>query len=222
MAAVYNSCMPEVIRLEEMELQDAVWTCAEVLERGGLAAVPTDTVYGLAARPDMREAVGRIFKVKGRDAQKALVVMVSSLDEAVELAAPEEREGLRRLGSLWPGALTIVTRIAPIDWLENVAPFGTVGIRIPAATFLLELLRQTGPLAVTSANLSGAGAPGSFDEVNPDLLEKLDMVVDGGGDCGSGKPSTVAEIGESGLRILRVGQIGEAELRLAMAGAESQ
>ena len=192
--------------------------CRDVLAEGGLVILPTDTVYGLAARADIPEAVERIFEVKGREEEKALVVMVSSLQEAVEIAAREQRDPLVRLGSLWPGPLTLVVRAGEVSWKESVAPGSeTLGIRIPDSSFMLQLLSISGPLAVTSANPAGESPPASFAAVDAGLLSRVELAVDGG-DQGSGRPSTVAEIQDVGLKILRHGDIGSEELYRAMEG----
>lgn len=206
--------------MEEMELPLLAEKCGAVLGRGGLVVLPTDTVYGLAARAEDPVAVKKIFEVKGREAEKALVVMVSNREKAARLAAAEERESLLRLGSLWPGPLTVVVKAGDVPWGRNVAPsLSTLGIRVPASPFLLRLLELTGPLAVTSANLAGGKSPGSFRDVDRELLVRVDVAVDGG-ERGSGKPSTVAELSGDVVKVLRRGQIGEGDLLQALANAK--
>ncbi len=208
--------------MDEVDMQAAVDDCAAVLAWGGIAVVPTDTVYGIAARADTREAVEAVFTVKGRDAGKALVVMAADEQAALRLAASPEGEAVSRLARLWPGPLTIVVKAAPLDWLQPVAPAGTLGIRVPASSFLLELLKRTGPLAVTSANLTGKPAPASFADIDPVFLGKLDSAVLIEGEAGSGKPSTVVEIAAGDLSVLRSGEIGDKELRSAWNSESNQ
>lgn len=211
--------MPEVLYLKNMEEPLAQGRCRDILARGGLVILPTDTVYGIAARTDRREAVERIFEVKGREEEKALVVMVSTMKEAEEITAIDHRDSLEKLGSFWPGPLTLVVRAEDVPWRDIVAPGSkTLGIRIPDSPFMLELLRQTGPLAVSSANPAGERAPASFLAVDRELLSRVELAVDGG-EQGSGRPSTVAEIRGDGLRILRHGDIGPEELYRAMEGS---
>jgi L-threonylcarbamoyladenylate synthase len=210
--------MPEVLSLENMEAPLLQERCRDILAEGGLVILPTDTVYGLAARADIHEAVERVFEVKGREEAKALVVMVSSLEEAVKITAHEQRDSLAKLGSLWPGPLTLVVMAGEAPWKESVAPGSeTLGIRIPDSPFVLQLLRLTGPLAVTSANPAGESPPVSFTAVDSGLLSRVELAVDAG-DRGSGRPSTVAEIRGDGLKILRHGDIGFEELYRAMEG----
>lgn len=215
-ATLYNDHMPEILRLYETDMADAVERCREVLDKGGLVLLPTDTVYGLAAKADDPAAVARIFGAKGRDEGKPLVVMVPSREDAEKLAVPDEREALRRLGALWPGPLTLVFRAADTAWRAGAAPRSErLGVRVPDSPFLLRLLALTGPLAVTSANPSGNEPPASLGEVDGALLREVDAAVDGERG-GSGQPSTVVAISGGRIEILRRGEIGEEALREAL------
>jgi len=201
--------------LEKEGAEDLLQACAAVLRGGGLVILPTETVYGLAAKADHAPAVRRLFQVKGRSPDKPLVVMVSSTEEAAALVAPEDRDGIRRLGTFWPGPLTLVARAAGLAWLEEVrAGSADVGLRVPHHPFLLRLLAEVGPLAVTSANLSGGEAPARFADLDPVLLEGVELAVDGG-ESGTGRPSTVALVSGGRLKVLREGDLGEEELRRA-------
>jgi len=208
--------MPEILRFADHAQEELLARCAEVLERGGLAVLPTETVYGLAAGVERREAVERIFEVKGRDAAKAIPVMVEDAARAAELAAPEWREPLLRLSVFWPGPLTVVVKTVPLRWLEWVARGSDeLGIRIPDHPFLLRLLQVTGPLAVTSANLSGRRPAADFAGLDPLLLERVDLVLDQGR-AGTGSPSTVARLTAEGVEILRAGVLTREELEEAL------
>lgn len=208
--------MPEILRFEDHAEEELLSRCAEALASGALVLLPTETVYGLAARVDRREAVDRVFEVKGREATKALPVMVEDPPHAAELAAPEWREPLLRLAVFWPGPLTLVVRAAPLEWLEWVAPGSdSIGIRVPDHPFLLGLLGRTGPLAVTSANLSGREPVSDFKDLDPSLVRKVDLVLDGGR-SGTGNPSTVARLTRGGVEILRPGMVGKEELEEAL------
>ena len=218
LAMVYNNIMPGILRLEEGRESAVAEACAKALSGGAVAIVPTDTVYGVAASVRVPRAVRRVYAVKGRDAAKPLVVMTASVEEAVALAVPRERESVRRLASFWPGALTVVVEAVELPWREVVAPGSrTLGIRVPDCPFLLEVLSLAGPLAVTSANPSGGEAPGAGEEIDASLLQRVDLVVEGGR-TGTGKPSTVAEVGEGRIRVLRRGDISEEDLLAALAG----
>lgn len=172
---------------------------AAAIRAGAMVIVPTDTVYGIAARP---EAAAAIFDVKNRPRAKALPVLGPDLDG---LAGIAELDGAARAlaEEHWPGPLTLVLRRArPFTAYLGGTDDTTVAVRIPAHPVALELLRATGPLAVTSANLSGeppATACGEASALAPELL-CLD-----GGTC-DGVPSTVLSlVGEP--RVLREGAL---------------
>jgi L-threonylcarbamoyladenylate synthase len=208
--------MVDIILIEEADAASLLQKCATVLAAGELLVLPTDTVYGLAARVDIPDAVEAVYAVKGRDAGKSLVVMLSSVEEAVDLVEPEQRRPLVRLASFWPGPLTLVVKTGEIPWKRYVAPIhGSLGIRIPDNPFLLGLLAASGPLAVTSANPAGGKAPAAFREIDAGIIGAAGLALDGG-DQGSGRPSTVAEIRGSTVSILRKGEITEDELLLVL------
>ena len=214
----YNGAMAETARLAEGEAPSLLRRCARVLDAGGLLILPTDTVYGLAARADLEEAVRAAFSAKGREGEKALVIMVPGAREAASLAAPAQRRALGRLSAFWPGPLTVVVEAAEAHWRGFVAPAsGSLGIRVPDDPFLLALLALRWPLAVTSANFAGGRAPSSFGEIDEALLAAADLALDGG-PRGSGRPSTVAELRGDAVSVLREGDIGLHELRRALAG----
>lgn len=225
--------MTEIVRLHGAEEEAALARCLKALEAGALVVLPTDTVYGLAARADSGEAVAAVFAVKGRDTAKSLVVMVGSAEEAESLASPEDRASLRRLSPLWPGPLTVVVGASGVPWRSHLAPgTETLGVRVPDHPFMLRLLSMSGPLAVTSANLSGKPAPRSFAEIDPSLLDRVELALDAGR-CGSGVPSTVVELEGASFTLLRQGEVGEEPIaallavegsarRDAVAGAEER
>ncbi len=217
---VYNSLMSRIIRYRHEDESRLLRICGQCLKEGGLVILPTDTVYGLAARVDQPEAVARIFRIKGRDTAKALVAVVSDAAEAAGLVIPTERSRLLRLARFWPGPLTVVAEAAPLEWVEWVAPGSTrLGIRVPDHPFLLQVLTEHGPLAMTSANLSGERAPSIFEEIPDALLKEVELAVDQG-KAGSGRPSTVALLGKDGITLLREGDISREELERALRGEE--
>jgi L-threonylcarbamoyladenylate synthase len=152
------------------------WLCA-----GGVAVVPTDTVYGLAARPGDAHAVQAVYRMKGRPEGMHLPVLAASVAQvrALGVAFTPGAESLARLW--WPGPLTMAFGFAPqLDrpaWLDGRAE---VAVRVPDHDFLRALLEQTGALVVTSANPHGAPTPRSAHEVAARLGSSLDLVVDGG------------------------------------------
>jgi L-threonylcarbamoyladenylate synthase len=170
--------------------------------RGGVAALPTETFYALAADPTSESGVSRIFEIKGRDDGKALLVLFSSREqlEALGVAAhPDLVDGLFRL---WPAPLTAVLPLrAPIAASRGSA---TLGVRMPAAPRVRELLDAVGPLTGTSANRSGEPPITDADEVARCLGAHLELLLDGGTTPG-GAPSTIVDATVEPPRLLRSG-----------------
>ena len=143
-----------------------------------MAVIPTDTVYGLAAKLDDPSAIGRIFDLKGRPRSKPLPVLVPSIVTATRLALFPP-EAFRMASEEWPGPLTLVVEAA--SPLPQIGGDGTsVGLRVPNHSFTLEVLRHCGPLAATSANRSGMATEPTVDGVMEDFGEGVDLYIDGG------------------------------------------
>lgn len=197
----------EIISLDhEHALQRAI----ETLARGGIIAFPTDTVYGLAARVTDASAIERLFLAKGRDFNKSIAVLIGQIDQLALVArqVPGWAQGL--MARHWPGALTLVVEKMP-GLPAVLSQVNTVGVRMPNHPFALELLRATGPLATTSANISGQDNPITARDVLGQLEGRIDLVIDGGA-CPGGVPSTVVDCTGDRPVILRAGAIPQANL----------
>lgn len=198
----------------------AIRLAAEVLRAGRLVAVPTETVYGLAARADSESAVAAIYRAKGRPDFNPLIVHVPSLEAAEAIAEFDERA--RNLAAaFWPGPLTLVlplrvgTGIAP----AVTAGLPTIALRCPAHPAMRALLEESGlPLAAPSANPSGAVSPTTAAHVAASLGDRLDMILDGGA-CAAGIESTIVAPRDSGWSILRPGPITEAQISAILGPA---
>lgn len=181
---------------------------AAMILRGGVAGIPTDTVYGLACDPANAAAVERIYAIKRRPAGLELTLLAATaddMDDVVELNA-----AARRLAAAyWPGALSIV---APLRQRLYAIPRAgdTLSVRVPDHARLLELLRITGPLATTSANRHGEPSAATVDEVRRQLGAEVDAVLDGG--PAPGRASSIIDCSRMPVRVLRQGPIGEREL----------
>jgi len=185
----------------------------EALAAGCVVAVPTDTVYGLAVDPQIPGAARRLFDVKGRPEQLALPVLIA---DAAGLAGLAEVTPIaEQLASrYWPGPLTlVVARRREVSFDLGGDP-GTIGVRCPASSMVRELLRRTGPLAVTSANRHGE-SPLHTAEVRERFGADVASVLDGGR-C-DGRPSTVVSVVGSDLQCLREGALPFAEITAASA-----
>jgi L-threonylcarbamoyladenylate synthase len=183
----------------------------EILNRGGLVAFPTDTVYGLAAQVDNPAAIEKLYQAKQRSKEKAIPVLLGSPAELEQVAASVSPAAQKLAEAFWPGPLTLVIVGHP-DLPDNLAPGPTLGVRIPDHPDALTLLGLTGPLAVTSANLSGGENASSATEVAAQLSGRIDLILDGGVTPG-GQPSTVVDCTSESLTILRSGPISQDEIQ---------
>ncbi len=177
----------------------------EILNRGGVVAFPTDTVYGLAVRYDLKEAILKMKEAKQRPETKPFPMMVSSKAQIERVAVTDARS--QRLIDQWmPGALTLVFKKRPeIDELVTNG-FPTIGIRMPDDDFVLEIINRVGvPLLVPSANLSGQPSCTTSEEVLKQLEGRIDAVVLG--ESGASTASTVCDTTGDELKILRQGPI---------------
>lgn len=174
------------------------------LERGELVVIPTDTVYGVAAAPTVEGAVGRLFWVKGRPAERAIPILGASVSDLAEVGEfTPTAEALAE--EFWPGPLTLVIpRSEKFDVDLGGEDPDTVAVRVPDDPLALELLRKTGPLAVTSANLSGEPAAKTVEQARSVLGERVTVYLEGGEARGSGS-SVVSLVAEP--RSLREGDL---------------
>jgi L-threonylcarbamoyladenylate synthase len=195
---------------------DRVGEAAAILLRGGIVALPTDTVYGLAAHPDFPEAIRRLFVAKERPPEKAIPLLLADPDDLLKVAADPSDAAFALARALWPGALTIVVpRRVPV---EDAPP--TVGVRVPDLPIARDLIRAAGgALAVTSANISGGENTVTAEEVQAQLGGRIDAIIDGG-ECPGGVASTVVDATTSPVRVLRQGGISLDRLRSIVALAE--
>lgn len=182
---------------------------ADLLRAGGLVALPTETVYGLAARADRAEAVAAIYRAKGRPDFNPLIVHVPSVEAARQLAVLDERAE-RLAAEFWPGALTLVL---PLRGDAPVAPAVTAGLptialRCPAHPVMRAVLEAGGlPLAAPSANRSGGVSPTRAEHVATSLGDAVPLVLDGG-PCAAGLESTIVALRANGCwQVLRPGPI---------------
>ena len=187
----------------------------DVLRHGGLVAFPTDTVYGLAALPFEDETVDRLYIVKGRSHQKAIAILIG---DTVDLKGISDTPGdmARSLAqAFWPGPITLIVPRHP-DLPARVSNLPTVAVRMPNHPVARTLLKLTGPLAVTSANLSGERSTASAEEVTEQLSGRVHLVLDGGRAPG-GVPSTVVDCTGEEPEILRAGPVTLDEIMSALA-----
>jgi L-threonylcarbamoyladenylate synthase len=190
---------------------------ADLLRRGEVVALPTETVYGLAANALDAEAVARIYEVKGRPAHNPIIVHVADLDMARRCVADWPAVAERLAAAFWPGPLTLVLPRSHAIPSIVTAGGATVGVRWPSHPLMQAVIRQCGfPLAAPSANPSNEVSPTNAAHVQKSLGQKIPLIVDGG-QSQVGIESTVLDLSSSPPRILRPGMIHEPAL-LAVTG----
>lgn len=189
---------------------DALPRALEILRAGGLVAFPTDTVYGVGALAFDAAAVESIYAAKDRPNEKAIPVLLGSADDLPKVSASVPEMALALAARFWPGPLTLVIPKHP-RLPEAVSAAPTVGVRVPAHAAARSLLQAAGPMAVTSANLSGQPSPCTASEVLAQLGGRIPLILEGGRTPG-GVPSTVVDCLGAEPKVLREGPILEDEI----------
>jgi L-threonylcarbamoyladenylate synthase len=201
---------------------DAIAEAARLILSGEPVAVPTETVYGLAADATNAEAVARIYESKGRPGFNPLIVHVPDIESAQQIGVFEERA--RELGErYWPGPLTLVVPLRPEAGIASIVTAGlpTIGLRVPAHPAMQALLRAVRlPLAAPSANASGSISPTRAEHVLKTLGGRIALIIDGGA-TERGLESTIVAATGGALRLLRPGPIEVAAERESGASIES-
>ena len=185
-----------------------------VIMSGGVVAVPTDTVYGIACSVNNSAAIQSLYKIKIRESIKAIPVLIADLNQLDQVATSLNDYAIKLALSFWPGALTLIVAknlLLP----ANLTIHPTVGVRIPDHDWLREIIRKTGPLAATSANISGEASPSTANQVLEQLNGRIELVIDGG-ECKGGIASTVVDCSGEEFNILRNGSITPDQIRLAI------
>ena len=185
---------------------------AASLRKGDLAVMPTDTVYGLAADAFSPPAVMSLLAAKGRGRQMPPPVLVGTVRAATALVQNLNDSGKDLIDEFWPGALTLVLRANQTLLWDLGDTKGTVAVRMPLHEVALELLKETGPLAVSSANRTGAPSATTVADAEAQLGEAVAVYLDGG-PCPGGVPSTIVDLTGPVPRLLRAGVISVKRLR---------
>jgi L-threonylcarbamoyladenylate synthase len=186
----------------------------QLLLEDRLVAFPTDTVYGVGALAFSSGAIEQLFLVKGRDTAKAIAVLLGDITALEQVTSSMGPLAKRLAQRFWPGPLTLVVSRHP-DLPSNLSPLPTIGVRMPDHPVTLELLNHTGPMAVTSANLSGGSNAITAQQVFDQLHGRIPLILDGGQTPGS-QPSTVVDCTGDQPVILRQGPVTLTQLQAAL------
>ncbi len=184
----------------------------DAVRRGELVVLPTDTVYGLGTDAFSPEAVAGLLTAKGRGRDLPVPVLVGSprtLDGIASGLSPTARDLVE---AFWPGGLTIVARVQPTLRWDLGETGGTVAVRMPLHPVAIELLQATGPMAVSSANISGQPPATTVEEAMDQLGETVTVYLDGG-PSGEPVPSSIVDVTGPVPRLLRAGAVTEEQLR---------
>ncbi len=184
--------------------EDKISEAASVIRGGGLVIFPTDTVYGLGADARNKEAVGKVYQVKKRPQNKPLIIQVGDVGQIHSLVAAVPRQASVLIEKFWPGALTLV--------FKRKDSSQTVALRMPDNRIALSLMKRAeAPLTSPSANLSGKPSPSRIEEIDEELVRKVDLVIDGG-KTKIGVASTILDLTTFPPKVLREGAIPTREI----------
>jgi len=201
----------EMIRADDPQV---LVRALQILRGGGLVAFPTDTVYGLGALASNEDAVKSIYVAKDRSPDKAIPILIASEDELIKVVRHVSPLAKKLAAGFWPGPLTLVLPKRG-DLPASISASDTVGVRVPAHSAARALLRAAGPLAVTSANISGQESPRTAQEVLHQLGGRIPLILDGGETPG-GVPSTLVDCVGAEPIILREGPVSFEQIQAAI------
>ncbi|MBE6948244.1 MAG: threonylcarbamoyl-AMP synthase [Ruminococcaceae bacterium] len=206
--------------METVIIRNESGIAPEIIKNGGLVAVPTETVYGLAASGLNSDAVSKIYEVKNRPEVKPISLLVSGMEAVEKFCKDIPKEAYTMAEKFWPGPLTMIL------WRKPTVPYivtsggETVGVRCPDHEVTLDIIRKAGvPLAAPSANLSGCPSPKNIEQVLKYFDGKIECAVDGG-ECSVGIESTIVDMTRKPFKILRMGGLSR-ETIFEEAGIET-
>ncbi len=199
---------------DQATVEEAAESARQAVERGDCIVLPTDTVYGIGADAFSADAVQGLLNAKnrGRDMPPPVLIADASLLRALTVDVPQSARDL--VQRHWPGALTIICKAQPSLRMDLGETEGTIALRVPDHTLARDVLRRTGPMAVSSANISGQKAAVTCDQAVEQLGDRVAVYLDGGALPWHGEPSTIVDFASSSDGVvLRKGALSVAEIR---------
>ncbi|MBL1065330.1 L-threonylcarbamoyladenylate synthase [Streptomyces sp. 7-21] len=204
---------------EEADRRHGLREAAAAVRRGDLVVLPTDTVYGIGADAFNKTAVGDLLQAKGRGRGMPSPVLVGSPNTLHGLVTGFPEKAWELVDAFWPGALTLVARHQPSLTWDLGETRGTVAVRMPLHPVALELLKDVGPMAVSSANLTGRPAPQDCAAAREMLGDAVAVYLDGG-PTPDAVPSAIVDVTGATPKLLRAGAVSEDELRKVVPDLE--
>lgn len=192
------------------ENPESISSALSLFRDGEIVAFHTDTVYGLGTDPFQASGIIKLFEAKGRDSNKAIAILIGSLDQAHLVTDHMPEMAIRLCEVFWPGGLTVIVPRKK-NLPELISNTDRIGIRMPNHPIALEMLRTFGPLATTSANLSGKPDAVTARDVYDQLNNRVPLILDGG-KCQGGVPSTVIDCSGSEPVVLREGPVSSEQI----------
>lgn len=197
------------MKTEILSGKEGIERAAELIRRGEVVVFPTETVYGLGANAFDKDAVRKIFEVKGRPMDNPLIVHIADIAQVDELACEVSEQARKLMRAFMPGAITVIVKKSALIPDEVSAGLSTVGIRFPSHPVAQEFIRACGvPIAAPSANTSTKISPTTAEHVYADLYGKVEVILQGGA-CQVGIESTIVDMSTDVPTILRPGGITE-------------
>ena len=197
---------------DKNELAAGLTDAASAVRRGELVVIPTDTVYGIGCDAFNTRAVAALLEAKGRGRDMPAPVLVGTVSAATALVQSLGTHGQDLIDAFWPGPLTLIFRANPSLAWDLGDTKGTVAVRMPMHQVALDLLRETGPMAVSSANRSGQPPATTVEEAEEQLGDSVAVYLDGG-PCTDNVPSTIVDLTTAVPRLLRKGAIPVDKIR---------
>ena len=198
--------MPQILKVDPSSWENTLSKTRTVLNAGGVVAFPTDTFYGLGVNPYNKSAVDKIYKIKGRDPEKPLLLLIDSIAKLENLVEEPSATCIKLMQVFWPGPLTLLFKPKPSSIHENITA-DLIGIRQPGNPITRKILSALDhPLTAPSANISGGTPATTPQQVQDAFGKKVELILDAG-ECKGGKPSTLVNATDTPTRLIRAGEI---------------